>query len=81
MTDYTPTRKDLTARIAALEHDLAETRAQQAAIADVLGIISDGPADLEQVLPALLHRAVTLIGADGGTMSRDLRYATACAAR
>src|SRR5262249_46806590 len=52
--------------------ELGEALEQQTAIAEVLGIISRAPADLAAVLPVLTQRAVTLIGAETGYISRTV---------
>jgi GAF domain-containing protein/AmiR/NasT family two-component response regulator len=59
MTLQPSTHEELTARIAALEQE-------QAAVTEVLRIISNGSSDLSDVFAALLERAATLCGAEGG---------------
>ena len=53
-------------------HELSEALEQQTATADVLRIISSAPMDLERVLPLVIARAVTLVGAAEGAISRDI---------
>src|SRR5262249_16081352 len=56
----------------ASNRELGEALEQQTAIAEVLGIISRAPLELARVLPALLMRAVTLVEADEGAISRTI---------
>jgi two-component system, NtrC family, sensor kinase len=60
-----PTKSSLQDPSAALA-ELAEARCQQAAVSEVLQIVSDSPGDLAAVSDAIVDRAKRLCGADGG---------------
>jgi len=47
-----------------LERELAESRAREAALAEVLGVMRGAPGDLSAVLEAVLDRAARLCGAE-----------------
>jgi GAF domain-containing protein len=49
---------------AGLERELAESRAREAALAEVLAVMRRTPGDLPAVLDAVLNRAARLCGAD-----------------
>jgi two-component system, NtrC family, sensor kinase len=64
-------------RVGTLERELAEARAcaseavgQQAAMGEILRVISTSPTDLEAVLGAMVERAVVLTGASTGAIYR-----------
>jgi GAF domain-containing protein len=60
--------------IQAKNAELSEALEQQTATAEVLAVISSAPTALDEVLPALLARALPLIGAEAGYISRDLSH-------
>jgi GAF domain-containing protein len=69
--------RDLEARLAAAEHDAdeihrqwAEAREQQAATAEILRVISNGPTDLQRVLDVVADSAVYLCEGDDAQVSR-----------
>ena len=63
------------AELEACRQALAEALEQQRAISEVLAVISSTPTALDEVLPALLERALPLVGADAGLISRDIAVA------
>src|SRR5262245_24154101 len=65
-----PTQAQLAAENAALRAELAEARDQQAATAEILGIISGSPTDAQPVFDAIARHALTLCGAEGGIVFR-----------
>jgi hypothetical protein len=56
--------------VARFSRELAEPRQEQTATADVLGIISSSPGELEPVFTAILENAVRLCDAKFGTLFR-----------
>ena len=59
---------DLERRLALAQRELSETREQQAATAEVLGIIASSPGELEPVFQAILANATHICEAKFGSM-------------
>src|SRR5215510_13565889 len=59
---------DLERRLAQAEHELAESREQQAAMAEVLRVIASSPGELEPVFRSMLANATKLCEASYGLM-------------
>ena len=59
---------DLERRLALAQRELSETREQQAATAEVLGIIASSPGELEPVFQAILANATRICEAKCGTL-------------
>jgi GAF domain-containing protein len=77
-----PQRQDLAQALAEREAELAETRRQQAALAEVLQIINDSPGDLAAAFDAITEIAVRLCDAAfGGLWAVDGDVARAVTVR